>query len=371
MKYNNNINSWGITFMTVAGIDNQTAITAQNSFDFKAVVQRALAEFPALNKSAIFLNTDTPRESYGHWKARLKGTLYGQSARNSRFISQANANDSSYAFQPKFDHQLKTLVFKPNDGMHQSLGQTVPQEQVSRFVFNHELGHLTIPHAHGGWHAGKPYPENAADSFAIIKHLQNDKNDLLLPLANSWARAYRFIAASNATHMTSFCTEALIAERHKQGFDKLYGKSLTDYAAAHAEKHSPDQYNIDETIYIYGPYRGWNKLYPLTEETADKLISLAETALKTDNTFAFQVGLTIFRPFLHPTGVEINGIAFKLDEDKRADLEARFEAKAQNLGVASLIREWKENVDALCARQKGATAGTPATQQKPLRLVIS
>lgn len=371
MKYNNNINFWGIAFMAVAGTENQIATHAGNSFDFPAAVQRTLAEFPALNKSAIFLNTDTPRESYGHWKAKLKGALYGQSARNSRFITQAHAADSSYAFQPEFANPMKTLVFKPNDGMHQTLGQTVPQEQVSRFVFNHELGHLTVPHAHGGWHAGKPYPENAADSFATIKHLQESPHELLLPMVNSWARAYRFVAASNATHMTSFSTEALIAARHSESFGALQGKALTDYAAAHAEKHSPDQYNIDETMYIYGPYRGWNKLYPLTADTADKLVSLAETALKTENVFAFQVGLTIFRPFLHPAGVEINGITFKLDEDKRADLETRFEAKAQTLGMPSLIREWKENVDALCARPNGTDTSAPAAQQKPLRLSIS
>lgn len=357
--------------MASSGTGNQASSTQEKEFDFPAAVQRTLAEFPALAASAIFLNTETPKESYGHWKAKLKGSLSGQSARNSRFIRQANAEESSYAFQPDFAHPIKTLVYKPNDAMQRTLGQTVPEAQVSRFVFNHELGHLTVPDAHGSWHDGKPYPENAADSFATIKHLQENPDDLMLPLANSWARAYRFIAASNATHMTSLSTEALIAARHTAGFDNLHGKALTDYAAAHAAQHSPDQYNIDETMYIYGPYRGWHKLYPLTEDTADKLVSLAETALKTDHAFAFQVGLTIFRPFLHPAGVEINGVTFKLDENKRAELETQFEAKAQNLGVPSLIREWKENVDALCARQSGADTVTPAVQQKPLRLVIS
>lgn len=344
---------------------------AENPFDFPAAVRRTLAEFPTLQKSAIFLNTATPQQSYGHWKAKLKATVYGQSARNSRYIHQAQADDSSYAFQPEFANPFRTLVFKPDDGMHQSLGQTMPKEQVSRFVFNHELGHLTVPEAHGGWHDGKPYPENAADSFATLKHLQENKDDVLLPLVNSWARAYRFVAASNATHMTSFSTEALLAMRHALNLDGLQGKALTDFAAEHAAKYSPDQYNIDETMYVYGPYRGWNKLYPLTEDTSAKLLSLAETALKTENAFAFHVGLTLFRPFLHPAGAEVNGITIKLDEDKRADMEARFEAKAQRLGIPSLIRTWKDNVDSYCAIKSGMDKTLPAAQQRPLKLTIS
>jgi hypothetical protein len=358
--------------MTVQSVENQPVSAAVNDFDFRATMRRTLAEFPALNKTTIFLNTETPRESYGHWKAKLLSTVYGQGSRNSQYLQTAAENDSSYAFQPEFPSPIKTLVFKPNDAMHKTMGQTVPEAQVSRFVFNHELGHLTVSDAHGAWHDGKPYPENAADSFATIKHLQENKDDILLPLVNSWARAYRFVAASNATHMTSFSTEALLAMRHAVDFGGMEGKTLTDFAAAHAKSHSPDPFNIDETMYIFGPYRGWNKLYPLTEETSAQLISLAETALKTDNAFAFHVGLTLFRPFLHPAGVEINGVTFKIDEDQRADMEARFEAKAASYGIPSLIRSWKENVDNLCARQSGeGHDATPAAQQKPLRLSLS
>jgi len=348
-----------------------TLLASENDFDFRAAVKRALAEFPTLKGFSIFLNAATPQKNYGHWKAKLKATASGQWMHNDRYIAKAHETHSSYAFPPEFLNTITTLVFNPDDGIHETLGQTVPLGQVSRFVFNHELGHLTVPRAFGDPRNGKPYPENAADSFATLKHLQENKDDILLPLANGWARAYRFIATGNATHMSSFTTEALLAMRHALNLDDLHGKTLTDFAAAHAEKHSPEPNNINDIKHIYNRYRGWNALYPITAATSAKIVSLAETALKTENAFAFHVGLTLFRPFLHPAGAEVNGIVLKLDEDKRADMEARFEARAQSLGIPSLIRTWKENVDSYCAHRHGPAEPVATAQQKPLKLSIN
>ncbi len=341
--------------------------TASRFFDFKAAVARTTQDFPETQKNTIFLRTDTPRETYGHWKAKLRAALHGHGLIGQKKIQQALADDTSYAFQPQWPSPLQTLVFKPDDLMTQTLAVSVPEHQAQSFVFHHELGHLTVENATGGWQNGKPFPENAADSFATIKHLQENKNDVLLPLVNSWARAYRFVVTSNATHLTSTSTEALVALRDTPEMAGLHGKTLSRFAADHAHQHSPDQENIDEALYVFGPYRGMDKLYPFTEGTASKLSQLAETALATENKFAFQIGLSLFRPFLHPAGAEVNGQHIQLTEGQRADFVKRFEEKSAQLGVQSLIREWCENVDALCT-QAGQDKTALAQMQKPLPL---
>jgi hypothetical protein len=353
-----------------AGEHPQTS-AAGNDFDFPAAVRRSLAEFPRLRSAAVFLNTDTPKKTYGHWQARLRGALMGKSFHNSRYIAQAQETESSSAHQPNFAYPLQTLVFKPDDALHQALAPTLPQAQINRYVFNHELGHLTVPDAYGGWKDGKPYPENAADSFAIVKHLQENKDDVLLPLVASWGRAYRFVVSGCATHLTSPSIEALVAARHAFNLDGLHGKALAGFAADHAAHRSPNQTDIDEARYIYGSYAGMDNLYPLQENTGRRLVALAETALATENAFAFQLGLIVFRPLLHPAGVEINGITFRLQEEQRAELETRFEEKAKNLGIPALIRAWKENADQYCARQSGSATRQPAASQPPLKLSIS
>jgi hypothetical protein len=344
--------------------------SASRFFDFKAAVARITQDFPETQKNTVFLRTDTPRETYGHWKAKLRAALHGHGLIGQKKIQQALADDTSYAFQPQWPSPLQTLVFKPDDLMTQTLAVSVPEHQAQSFVFHHELGHLTVENATGGWQNGKPFPENAADSFATIVHLQENKNDVLLPLVNSWARAYRFVVTSNATHLTSTSTEALVALRDTPEIAGLQGKSLSRFAANHAHQHSPDQEKIDDTLYIFGPYRGIDKLYPFTEGTAHKLTQLAETALATENKFAFQIGLSLFRPFLHPAGAEVNGQHIQLAEEQRADFVKRFEEKSAQFGVQSLISDWCENVNTLCARA-GQKQTAPAHTKQPLVLKLS
>lgn len=347
------------------------AAPASRFFDFAAAAARVLRDFPQMKSNTVFLNTDTPRETYGHWKAKLAAKLTGQGFYSRQQVQQSNKDDSSYAFQnSRFGAQLKSLVYKPDDAFSAQLGVTADIKQAQAYGFYHELGHLVVKDAHGAMPKGKPYPENAADSFATLRHLQDNPQDMLLPMVNSWARAYRFIASGVQTHMTSTSIEAIIADHtgKRRDFAAMDGSSIAAAAADYADKNAPDEEAVDRARFeAYGRFKGIGKLFPLTENTQTQLLAFAETALKTESRFAFQAGLSMFRPFLHPAGVEINGVTIRLDDAKREELTERFESRADRMGVPSLIAEWKQNVDATCG--KGQKADSPAAT-KPLKLSL-
>lgn len=349
------------------------AAPASRFFDFAAATARVLRDFPHMKSDTVFLNTDTPRETYGHWKAKLAAALTGQGHHSREQIEQSRQHDSSYAFQnSRWGAQLKSLVYKPDDSFSKQLGGTVGTAQAQAYGFHHELGHLVVKDAHGAMPMGKPYPENAADSFATLRHLQDNPDNLLLPMVNSWARAYRFIVSGAQTHMTSTSIEAIVADHagQKRNFAGMDGGALAAAAADYADKNAPDEEAVDRARYeAYGRFKGIGKLYPLTENTKTQLLAFAETALKAESRFAFQAGLSMFRPFLHPAGAEINGVIIRLDDSKREELTQRFEARAERMGVPSLIAEWKENVDAACLPARKADSPAPVTS-RPLKLSL-
>lgn len=338
-------------------------------FDFAAATKRTLEAFPKLKSGAVFLNLEAPLKTYGHWKARLAAALSAPAIR--RQVAQAKAEDSSYAFQPQGVLGLRSLVYKPDDVFIETLATTAVRAQAQAFAFHHELGHLVVKDAHGAMPKGKPYPENAADGFATLMHLQENKHDILLPLVNSWARAYRFVATGVPVHMTSTSIEAIIADHLSPEKDMpAKGADIARLAADYAHAQAPDDETIDNARYIYGRFRGRGELFPIGEDTQKKLTAFAKTALETEDRFAFQVGLTVFRPLLHPAGVEINGVTLRLEENARQEMEQKFEAKAAAFGLQSLIAEWQENVDSLCRKSAGAGGPTPSAPAKPLKLAI-
>jgi len=335
-------------------------------FDFAAATKRTLEAFPKLKSGAVFLNLETPAKIYGHWKARLAAALSAYAIKGQ--VAQSKAEDSSYAFQPQGVLGLRSLVYKPDDVFIETLATTAARAQAQAFAFHHELGHLVVKDAHGAMPKGKPYPENAADGFATLMHLQENKHDILLPLVNSWARAYRFVATGVPVHMTSTSIEAIVADHLAPEKDiPAKGADIAHLAADYARTQAPDDETIDNARYIYGRFRGRGELFPIGEDTQKKLTAFAKTALETEDRFAFQVGLTVFRPLLHPAGVEINGVTLRLDENMRQEMTQKFEAKAAAFGLHSLIAEWRENVDSLC--RKSAETGSPAPS-KPLKLAI-
>lgn len=337
-------------------------------FDFTAVMAQTLERFPTLKSGAVFLNTDTPGKTYGHWKARLAATL--SPATLNWQIGKSIGEDSCYAFQKQSLIGPRTLVFNPHDNFITTLAVTAPRAQAQAYAFHHELGHLVVKDAHGLMPEGKPIPENAADGFATLMHLQENKHDILLPLVNSWARAYRFVASGVPVHMTSTSIEAIVADHLSAARQPVAaGAQMAGAAADYAQTHTPDDETIDKARYLYGRFRGRGELFPIGEDTQKKLMAFAHTALAAEDRFAFQVGLTVFRPLLHPAGVEINGVTLRLDDDTRQDMTQKFEEKAAAFGLHSLIAEWRDNVDDLC--RKNAAALDAPTAAKPLKLAIS
>jgi len=337
-------------------------------FDFADASLRAIEQFAHLRRDTIFVNTEKPEQKFGGWKAKLAAFLTAHAIQRRARTLQAQTEDSSYAFQKERPLGLRNLIYKPDDAFVESLALSVPRAQAQSYAFHHELGHLVVKDAHGPMPKGKPYPENAADGFATLVHLQENKHDVLLPLVNSWARAYRFVASGVPVHMTSTSIEAIVA-------DSLQGKTpaesnLAKQAESYAEAQAPDDETIDNARYIYGRFRGRGELFPIGEDTQKKLMRFAETALASEDRFAFQVGLTVFRPLLHPAGVEINGVAIRLDDETRRDMTEKFESRAAAFGIQSLIAAWRDNVDSMLAGQQPAS-GTPAPATKPLKLSIS
>jgi len=339
-------------------------------FDFAAATKLTLERFPALKSKAIFLSTETPHKTYGHWTARLAAALTPASLHSK--IGKAIQEDSCYAFQPLSLLEPKTLILNPHDTFISTLSVTAPRAQAQAFAYHHELGHLVVKDAFGLMPKGKPYPENAADGFATMMHLQENKHDILLPLVNSWARAYRFVASGVPVHMTSTSIEAIVSDHLTTEKDApARGADIAKTAADFAHAHAPDEETLDNARYIYGRFRGRGELFPIGEDTQQKLTAFAQTALATEDRFAFQVGLSVFRPLLHPAGVEINGTTIRLDESVRQEMTQKFEEKAAAFGLHSLITEWQENVDSLCRKAADPCAPTtPAGPAKPLKLAI-
>lgn len=338
-------------------------------FDFAATMAQTLERFPVLKSGAVFLNTDTPGKTYGHWTARLAAALSPATTRWQ--MEKSITEDSCYAFQAQGLLEPRRLVFNPHDSFITTLAVTAPRAQAQAYAFHHELGHLVVKDAHGLMPKGKPIPENAADGFATLMHLQENKHDILLPLVNSWARAYRFVATGVPVHMTSTSIEGIVADHlFTARQPEAASVEIAHAAANYAQAHTPDEETIDNARYLYGRFRGSGELFPVGEDTQKKLTAFARTALATEDRFAFQVGLTVFRPLLHPAGIEISGVTLRLDDDTRQDMTQKFEEKAAAFGLHSLIAEWRDNVDDLCRRNAAADAHA-APAAKPLKLAIS
>lgn len=338
-------------------------------FDFARRVAAAVQDFPVLKSSTLFVSTDAPDKTFGHWKAKLNAVVMSHNTTIKRQAQQALTQDSSFAFQADPMSGMKSVVFKPDDGLVQTLGVTVPKEQAQNFALQHEIGHLTVPKAYGDFFGGRPYPENSADSFATIRHLQENDQETLLPLVNSWARAYRFVATGNATHLSSTSTDALLALHKSESFTSMTPAQVVALAEANAQKNMPTVTDIESAQNDFENFKGTGKLYPLKSTTPETFKAFAETALASESRFTFQIGLSLLRPFLHPQGAEVDGVTVQLDDTTRRHLLGRFETKAQSLQIDSLLTDWNRNVDDLCRKESSVTTAAPVA--KPVRLSLS
>lgn len=205
-------------------------------FNFAEAVAEAKRDFPKETEDVTFVDTSAPdaQDKLLEW-ARAEGLSQRQ------FDSMMNMLESQSAFVSKAKKSGHKLMAVPVERDKSKWGFENEKDKSAHFVFNHELGHLVVPECVAGDSTkSTEYREHAADTFAMMRCLQQgtlDKRDIA---AKSNDRGHALLVTGDITHLTSMSLDAMVINPKNIQFLSLSPKEIIKIAQKHAATFEMD-----------------------------------------------------------------------------------------------------------------------------------
>jgi hypothetical protein len=275
---------------------------------FNAEVRKAVRDFPELNGKFLLIDTES---KHVHSSIDPDVTRV-RSARDMDGIIAKVAQDSrkmGSSLAMKMDNvNLDIMAYTPLP-FKLFTGQNDPNEMEAMAVFDHELGHLVV---RGGYYSEDPcFRECAADSFAVLRHLQRygEKSEAIERAG--WRRAFDFVMSGDAGHFTTLVIDEIKSIKDK---DRLNIAAMTPEQTARlamrvALEHTPHPDVTDAVAASFSPVRA---MMQKTGNLERGMEMLAEIALANDSAYyTYKIASRVLKPFLEGkvTGTDPN--AFK------------------------------------------------------------
>lgn len=260
---------------------------------FNREVKKALTDFPQLQGRFMFINApednailDIDREMLGIRSDReLQGLL-------SQIKATAEKAGSSMATKLGRD-TLDVLVFTPLP-FKMFTGKDQSAEMEAMAVFDHELGHLVVP---GGYFSKDPtLRETAADTFAVLRHIQRYGDDSKAIEKAGWRRAFDFVTSGDAGHFTMLTVDEVAKLKDTLDIKNMTPTQTVELASRLALEHTPHADVTNAIAYEFEPVR---VTMQRTQNIEAAMKALADIILD-DNVdyYAIKIGGRALKPFL-------------------------------------------------------------------------
>lgn len=299
-------------------------ITHQPRFDFRDAAFEALADFPQLRETTVFLlaqqnpagqgsikaygevNTVAKHTGHATWRAYLRG-----------FLNYMREHNTSVACFVK-DIPYRAVIFTPH-----SVLSPVHADRAAMlfFEFDHELGHLLTRHGREITTKGTTTrAEISAEAFATLRSIQRFGGAREHLEALSRFRAQGFVAQDIRSHITTPVIDAILADCARVDFTKLTMDETIAAANEYAQRCCPSKPTVDFAAAQLNGAREFKTNGIHQQRLATMLATL-------NNSFAFTVGARALIPVL---ASDINA---QLPKDLRNSMIIKIQSRALKLGL--------------------------------------
>lgn len=259
---------------------------------FNREVRKALKDYPQLQGRFMFINApednaivDVDHAALGVSDQKLQHIM-GQ-------VKQT-AEKAGSSMATKLGHDaLDVLVYTPLP-FKMFTGKDQTPEMEAMAVFDHELGHLVV---HGGYFSQDPtLRETAADTFAVLRHIQRYGEESKAIEKAGWRRAFDFVISGDAGHFTMLTLDEVAKLKDTLDIKNMSPQQTADLASRLALEHTP---HADVTNSIAYEFEAVRKTMQRTHSIEAGMKTLAEIILddKADY-YAIKIGGRALLPFL-------------------------------------------------------------------------
>jgi hypothetical protein len=222
--------------MTENTDNSQSGQKSRFTFNFDQAVEAAKRDFPKETENVTFIDTSAPEaaDQLLAWakKARFSQTQY-------EALIQKMHDQSAFASVSSSTGDK--LLGVPVNRDPEKWGFKNEKDKSAFFVFNHELGHIVIPEALASDSSKTTeYREHAADTFAVLRSMQQgvlDKKDIV---AKADDRGHSMLLTGDLTHLTSMSLDAVAINPKNTDFLSLSPKEMVKIAQKHAGTFETD-----------------------------------------------------------------------------------------------------------------------------------
>lgn len=222
--------------MTENTTNSQNGQKSRFVFDFDQAVEEAKRDYPKETANVTFIDTTAP-DAADQLLAWAQKANYSQTQYNALIQKM---HDQS-AFASSSSSTGDKLLAIPVNRDPEKWGFKNERDKSAFFVFNHELGHLVIPEALANdSRKSTEYREHAADTFAVLRSMQQgvlDKKDIV---AKADDRGHSMLLTGDLTHLTSMSLDAVAINPKNTDFLSLSHKEIVKIAQKHARTFETD-----------------------------------------------------------------------------------------------------------------------------------
>lgn len=199
-------------------------------FNFSEAVAEAQRDYPKETEGVTFIDTSAPDAA-----DKLLKWAQEEGLNQTQFDSMMKHLKNESAFVRESKKTGHKLLAVPVERAPEKWGFEGEKDKSAFFVFNHELGHLVVPECIAGDSSkSTEYREHAADTFAMMRSLQQgvvDKKDII---AKSNDRGHSMLVTGDLTHLTSMSLDAMAINPKNIDFLSLSPKEIVKIAQKHA-----------------------------------------------------------------------------------------------------------------------------------------
>lgn len=293
---------------------------------FNAVARRALQDHPELKKDILFV--DAANDVYLAAPRTLAALHDDDDAQDElqKTIRLARRLQTSFAQSIPVDHTktIQAIVFHP-DKYPLFAPNNHAIDQIG--TIDHELGHLLTPDLH------HTKGENAADAYAILRHLQRYHGQKTDVDYAAWKRAMVFIMTGKTSHLTTFTIDAILIDRASADFISLTPAQTAALARGYARKHTPSRSQLSVLSTAFNAARCKRPGHDLFRRIAN--ITLAADA----HSHVFHLGARALLPVLNGYHTRLNGHTVVLTGPEWQHIQNRLTQKIAALPAQHPLRK--------------------------------
>ncbi|MBI1216692.1 MAG: hypothetical protein GC185_12850 [Alphaproteobacteria bacterium] len=295
---------------------------------FNTEVRKAMKDFPELDGKFLLIDTEN---KVVHGKVDPSVARVDQNQLDDIIMKVAEGSERAHSsLATKLDRvNLDVMAYTPLP-FKLFTGKDDPGEMEAMAVFDHELGHLVV---RGGYYSEDPcFRECAADSFAVLRHIQRygDKSEAIERAG--WRRAFDFVMSGDAGHFTTLAIDEIAHIKDDLDIAAMTPEQTAKLAMRVSLEHTPHPDITEACAASFAPVR---KAMQQTRSLETGMALLAEIALANDSAYyTYKIASRVLKPFIEGK-VQVPGQTF--DGKKWEDIRTRMEDRQKQFDSEGIL----------------------------------